>query len=279
MKYYTTLLVSLLMVSLGLAQEDPVTIIKNVIVLKDQTLAQMQANTDKTKNEILCEQFIEKSRTILSGIPEESYGYPPSMHPYMDKKGNFTRKFEKLLDKAGLWPAWDEGFTGFYFRRGYLAKIFKDYLPEEYILYLKINDIYPFMFGDAALGISWEDMGKQVLNQGNFIKRYPNSKRINEVKLNFSGDLRIFMYGAPNTPSSDDPQARKTLEKFVKKNPDALATPIIKIYLENTYVNQYGKTVYNENENIGELMEKELEKQLGTTISELNKAVYPESNF
>ena len=59
MKHYITLL-SLLIVSLGFAQKDPVAIIKSVNALKKQTIAQMQANTNKTKNDILCARSLLK---------------------------------------------------------------------------------------------------------------------------------------------------------------------------------------------------------------------------
>ena len=64
MKHYITLL-SLLMVSLGFAQKDPVAIIKSVNALKKQTIAQMQANTNKTKNDILYEKFAKEAKAKL----------------------------------------------------------------------------------------------------------------------------------------------------------------------------------------------------------------------
>lgn len=275
MKHYITLL-SLLIVSLGFAQKDPVPIIKSVNALKKQTIAQMQANTDKTKNDILYEKFAKETKAKLLEIEDIESS---SFKPYLKKDGDFTTDFQKLLDDVGLTPAWNEGFAGFYFKKGYLAKIFKDYLSEEYLLYLRINDIRPFMYNDAALMISWNELGTLLLNECNFIKKYPNSKKLKEVKLCYADDVITFIFGIDNTPSFEIPVARKTMKAFVSKNPEALATPLVKLYLENTKVNKNGMTVYkDENKNLYDLINAELEKQLGGKISDLSSEVYSEYN-
>ena len=183
MKHYITLL-SLLIVSLGFAQKDPVAIIKSVNALKKQTIAQMQANTNKTKNDILYEKFAKEAEAKLLEIENVSgtYELPEELKPYLKIGVGFTADFQKLLDNAGLEAAWNEGFAGFYFKKGYLAKNFKNYLSEEYLLYLRINDIRPFMYDDAALMIGWDELGTLLLNECNFIKKYPNSKKLKEVK-------------------------------------------------------------------------------------------------
>ena len=275
MKHYITLL-SLLIVSLGFAQKDPVAIIKSVNALKKQTIAQMQANTNKTKNDILYEKFAKEAEAKLLEIEDIESS---SFKPYLKKGVGFTADFQKLLDNAGLEAAWDEGFSGFYFKKGYLAKNFKNYLSEEYLLYIRINDIRPFMYDDAALMIGWDELGTLLLNECNFIKKYPNSKKLKEVKLCYADDVITFIFGIDNTPSFEIPVARKTMKAFVSENPEALATPLVKIYLENTKVNKNGMTVYkDENKDLHDLINAELEKQLGGKISELSSEFYSEYN-
>lgn len=275
MKHYITLL-SLLIVSLGFAQKDPVAIIKSVNALKKQTIAQMRANTNKTKNDILYEKFAKEAEAKLLEIEDIESS---SFKPYLKKGVGFTADFQKLLDNAGLEAAWDEGFSGFYFKKGYLAKNFKNYLSQEYLLYIRINDIRPFMYNDAALMIGWDELGTLLLNESNFIKKYPNSKKLKEVKLCYADDVITFIFGIDNTPSFEIPVARKTMKAFVSKNPEALATPLVKIYLENTKVNKNGMTVYkDENKDLHDLINAELEKQLGGKISELSSEFYSEYN-
>lgn len=275
MKHYITLL-SLLIVSLGFAQKDPVAIIKSVNALKKQTIAQMQANTNKTKNDILYEKFAKEAEAKLLEIEDIESS---SFKPYLKKDGGFTADFQKLLDNAGLEAAWNEGFSGFYFKKGYLAKNFKNYLSQEYLLYIRINDIRPFMYNDAALMIGWDELGTLLLNESNFIKKYPNSKKLKEVKLCYADDVITFIFGIDNTPSFEIPVARKTMKAFVSENPEALATPLVKIYLENTKVNKNGMTVYkDENKDLHDLINAELEKQLGGKISELSSEFYSEYN-
>lgn len=280
MKHYITLL-SLLIVSLGFAQKDPIAIIKSVNALKKQTIAQMQANTDKTKNDILYEKFAKEAEAKLLEIENVSgtYDLPEQLKPYLKIGVGFTADFQKLLDNAGLEAAWDEGFVGFYFKQGYLAKTFRNYLSEEYLLYLKFNDIRPFMYSDAALMIGSDTLGEMLLNECNFIKKYPNSKKLKEVKLCYAGDVITFIFGISNTPSFETPVARKEMKAFVSKYPEALATPLVKIYLENTKVNKNGMTVYkDENKNLYDLINAELEKQLGGKISDLSSEFYSEYN-
>lgn len=275
MKHYITLL-SLLIVSLGFAQKDPVAIIKSVNALKKQTIAQMRANTNKTKNDILYEKFAKEAEAKLLEIEDIESS---SFKPYLKKGVGFTADFQKLLDNAGLEAAWDEGFSGFYFKKGYLAKNFKNYLSQEYLLYIRINDIRPFMYNDAALMIGWDELGTLLLNESNFIKKYPNSKKLKEVKLCYADDVITFIFGIDNTPSFEIPVARKTMKAFVSKNPEALATPLVKIYLENTKVNKNGMTVYkDENKDLHDLINAELEKQLGGKISELSSEFSSEYN-
>ena len=275
MKHYITLL-SLLMVSLGFAQKDPVAIVKSVNALKKQTIAQMQANTNKTKNDILYEKFAKETKAKLLEIEDIESS---SFKPYLKKDGGFTADFQKLLDNAGLEAAWNEGFSGFYFKKGYLAKNFKNYLSQEYLLYIRINDIRPFMYNDAALMIGWDELGTLLLNESNFIKKYPNSKKLKEVKLCYADDVITFIFGIDNTPSFEIPVARKTMKAFVSKNPEALATPLVKIYLENTKVNKNGMTVYkDENKDLHDLINAELEKQLGGKISDLSSEFYSQYN-
>ena len=275
MKHYITLL-SLLIVSLGFAQKDPVAIVKSVNALKKQTIAQMRANTNKTKNDILYEKFAKEAEAKLLEIEDIESS---SFKPYLKKGGGFTADFQKLLDNAGLEAAWDEGFSGFYFKKGYLAKNFKNYLSQEYLLYIRINDIRPFMYNDAALMIGWDELGTLLLNESNFIKKYPNSKKLKEVKLCYADDVITFIFGIDNTPSFEIPVARKTMKACVSKNPEALATPLVKIYLENTKVNKNGMTVYkDENKDLHDLINAELEKQLGGKISELSSEFYSEYN-
>jgi hypothetical protein len=275
MKHYITLL-SLLIVSLGFAQKDPVAIIKSVNALKKQTIAQMQANTNKTKNDILYDKFAKEAEAKLLEIEDIESS---SFKPYLKKDGGFTADFQKLLNNSGLQDAWDEGFSGFYFKKGYLAKNFKNYLSEEYLLYLRINDIRPFMYNDAALMIGWDELGTLLLNESNFIKKYPNSKKLKEVKLCYADDVITFIFGIDNTPSFETPVARKEMKAFVSKYPEALATPLVKIYLENTKVNKNGMTVYkDENKDLHDLINAELEKQLGGKISDLSSEFYSQYN-
>jgi len=265
-------LLSLVITSLGFAQQSCEAILKSVNDLQKQTITKMKANTNKAKNDALFDAFYKEADKKLTTIEtNDTYEYPASLTPYINKeKGTFVASFRKLLDSYGLTDAWNEGFAGFYFKKGYLQNIFKDYLSEEYLLYLKATEIRPFMYNDAALTISWKELGDLVLSESDFIEKFPSSSKIEEIKVNYASDLTTFILGADNTPSTDFPEARKTMKAFVKQHPKALATPIVNLYLQKTQslVNKKGAITITEYEkynnlNLYELISKGIEKQTG----------------
>lgn len=260
MKHYITLF-SLLLASLGFAQTDPTVIIKNVNAQQKKTVAQMKANTNKAKNNALFDEFNTYAQDEFLKIDDDNIA------PYV-KDYEPTPQFKKLLDENGLTALWLEGsFAGIYFKKGHLEKTFASYLSEDYALYLKINKLSSFMIEDAALIITWKELGDLVFEEGNFIQKYPNSEKINEVKESFSLDLSLFLFGAENTPSHSEPEARKAMTDFVKQHPKALATPLVNTYLTKTkdLVNKKGIIVQKDKYrklNLSELIEKELKKLL-----------------
>lgn len=268
MKYYITLLI-FLSISLCLAQSDCKAILKSVNTLQNQTIAQMKKNTNKAKNDTLFEQFYKEAYNKLSAISTgDTYELPTCLQPYVDENTNtFTPEFQKLLDNYGLIDVWNGGFIGFYFQKDYLNNTFKNYLSEEMLLYLKTTQIRPFMYADAALIMSWKELGVLVFNESTFIKKFPNSKKIAEVKENYTSDVTTFIFGIDNTPSSEIPEARKAMKTFVKQYPQALATPIVNLYLEKTknLVNKQGNIVkHDEYQKLGlqELITKQIKKQV-----------------
>ena len=268
MKYYITLLI-FLSISLCLAQSDCKAILKSVNTLQNQTIAQMKKNTNKAENDTLFEQFYKEAYNKLSAISTgDTYELPTCLQPYVDENRNtFTPEFQKLLDNYGLIDVWNGGFIGFYFEKDYLNNTFKNYLSEEMLLYLKTTQIRPFMYADAALIMSWKELGVLVFNESTFIKKFPNSKKIAEVKENYTSDVTTFIFGIDNTPSFEIPEARKAMKTFVKQYPQALATPIVNLYLEKTknLVNKQGNIVkHDEYQKLGlqELITKQIKKQV-----------------
>ena len=84
-----------------------------------------------------------------------------------------------------------------------------------------------------------------------------------------------FIFGVDNYSSFEYPESREIMKKFVNKNPQALATPLIKLFLENTKINnKLGIIEYKDpNKDTYELINTELEKQLGVKdISELSES-------
>lgn len=76
---------------------------------------------------------------------------------------------------------------------------------------------------DAALSISWQEVIKRAQTQEAFVKSYPKSNRVTQVKALYQLYLSISMNGLNNTPMFDydskkiDPKAKAALEAAVSK--------------------------------------------------------------
>ncbi|MEJ6951990.1 hypothetical protein [Natronospora cellulosivora (SeqCode)] len=106
---------------------------------------------------------------------------------------------------------------------------------------------------DAALLISWEEVLDRGYKLADFIYKYPNSLRKEEVKLLYNRYLYFTFYGLDNTPLFDhnsrkmSEELRYTYINFVNSNYDNIYTKVLKQFLDLLEEHNYVLTSYVDN--------------------------------
>lgn len=175
---------------------------------------------------------------------------------FCSKNYNPTSEYRNLLKKNGLELEQGEGELWISINNNSIYQTFKPYLSEEYLTYFGI--INKRIYEDAALAISWSDFGKFIYIESEFVRKYPNSKKIKEVKERYANDLYFFLMGIDNSPALNDFEAQKAIKKFAEDYPNSSATKIVKLYLnrkDNMSANRFPNYIATE-----------IEKMLGVSL-------------
>ncbi|KRQ87141.1 hypothetical protein ABG79_00939 [Caloramator mitchellensis] len=90
---------------------------------------------------------------------------------------------------------------------------------------------------DAALIIGWNEVIERAINQERFIKNYPNSAKINEIKQLYKKYLGFILYGVDNTPIFNEDglilkDVKNTYIQVIKSYKVSGVTEIIKDYID-----------------------------------------------
>lgn len=88
---------------------------------------------------------------------------------------------------------------------------------------------------DAAIIISWDEILKRAQNQEEFINKYPDSVRINEVKQLYKRYVYLALYGADNTPLFSYDQkvmVPKAKSRYLKAVADSEGSEFMKVITE-----------------------------------------------
>lgn len=225
-----------------------------IILYMDETrnniLQQMSSSNDKKKNDALFDNFYETySRNLLSFTEENMIqcGYLVNSEP--------TPVFKKILNKYGLELCYGEGDMYLDIDKKVLYNTFRNYLSDEYTMYFGIMQKPQNLFEDASIVAPWSDLGRLVYLETEFIRKYPRSKRINEVIESYSNHLYFFLIGVDNSPSEGNAEAQKAIKQFVSNYPNTIATKIV-----NHYLKERNRMT---SEQLGRYIANEIRKQTG----------------
>lgn len=167
---------------------------------------------------------------------------------YDDNGGNITPPDsiavkKALLDKAGL-EFWEigEGYTDIRAQADFYLLIFENYVTEDYRDFLRINaeEDKVLYSADGGLAISFNEVGKRVLNWEKFIQKHPNSKLLNQATEMYTNYQLNYLFGEDNTPTMEYPDTELYPENvtefnsFISQNPDSFTSKLVKIVLETT---------------------------------------------
>lgn len=208
----------------GIAQTCK-SVFESIETAKKQTIQKMTASSSKTQNDALFESFFQNTSRKLEGFSEEKM----QQCGFLDRNYRPTTEFKNLLKKSGLNLEQGEGEYWISIDNQSTFQSFKTYLSEEYLTYFGIMN--KKIYEDAALAISWSDFGRFINVESEFVRKYPNSKKIKEVKERYANDLYFFLMGIDNSPALGDPEAQRAIKKYAQDYPNSSATKIVKLYL------------------------------------------------
>jgi hypothetical protein len=227
-------------------------VFESIETAKKQTIQKMVASNNKSQNDALFDSFFQSTSRKLEKFSEEEM----LRCGFLDKNYNPTSEYRNLLKKNGLELEQGEGELWISINNNSIYQTFKPYLSEEYLTYFGI--INKRIYEDAALAISWSDFGKFIYIESEFVRKYPNSKKIKEVKERYANDLYFFLMGIDNSPALNDFEAQKAIKKFAEDYPNSSATKIVKLYLnrkDNMSANRFPNYIATE-----------IEKMLGVSL-------------
>lgn len=207
----------------------------------------------KTEANKLYVTYHEKSFEIISKIELKEHLILENFYSIFFNEENSQvphdsiQKKHKLLKNAEL-DFFEEGEGVVSIRPHHLFyyKIFKNYITDDYKEYLALEakDNEKLWVADAAIVISWKELGEKVLSWENFVEKYSQSDLYTDAKNTYSTYQYWFLFGLDNTSVTENtdgsnmhnkiyPEIKKDMEEFVKKHPDSPAAKRAKRILDN----------------------------------------------
>jgi len=129
-------------------------------------------------------------------------------------------------------------------------KIYQPYVNDdiEYYIDIAASESEQICTEDNGLVISWPELAMRTLRAESYIKKYPNSPRIADVREQYETYVTNYLYGANNSPAFDydskelDKSARKSYYELAKSADKSQVAELIKEYLPILEKNNYKRT-------------------------------------
>ncbi|WP_160715157.1 hypothetical protein [Chitinophaga solisilvae] len=149
----------------------------------------------------------------------------------------------KLLATAGIEP-WNigEGYTELRTEPAFYTGLFKSSLPADYnsFLQLQADEDTVLYSADAGLVISFNQVGKRVLNWEKFLDTYPGSIFTAAARELYAGYTLDYLFGEDNTPAFDRhedlsslyPENKQEYLSFVQQHGDTRTGTVVKRFLQ-----------------------------------------------
>ena len=242
-KYIVILLIFLIACKGGKQEFGSEEKLNDIVAYIDNTLEKMEKVEDKKENATTFDAFfkeINEKLEVLSIFIKEN-------------KEADTPEFQERLSKERLVliKGWRDTKV-IAFEKNYLYDIFRNYLSRDIQLYINIKEREPFI---NCNGISSEEFKELLYYESEFIEKFTESSKFEEVKGNYISDMLYYISVAEafRTNKSGE-QIISSMRTFIQKYPRSYATEILKFYL-----NKQGKIKTVE---IEKLVREELDKQI-----------------
>lgn len=133
-----------------------------------------------------------------------------------------------------------------------LLKKYNPFLSEQMKDYIKIaaTESDELTWNDAAVVISWEELGNRVIQAEKYLAKYPQSPMKKEVGELYAMYMGAYIYGANNTPSFDyetkkiKEELLNTYKNTISENEGTVTAQMMKAYLQIIEKNDYKANEY-----------------------------------
>ncbi len=189
----------------------------------------------------------------------------PNYYSYYDNKKKafvFPDRINgqmRIIKDGGLaYREIGEGYAEIRLQPDHYYTIFKGKVTPDYDYYLKTTaaEESVLAFADAAILISFKEVGDRVLAWEKFITEFPKSDLLAKATENYQRYAKIYLFGLDNTSTFE--YSNKTMyeenrvefKRFIAQNPNSGFTRIVKLFLSkfdsNTSVNDLHKIINKE---------------------------------
>ncbi|MDO1509728.1 MULTISPECIES: hypothetical protein [unclassified Neisseria] len=118
----------------------------------------------------------------------------------------------------------------------YLPELFECCVSSDYYVYLNIKAAQDEQeaFSDAAVNVSWPELGNIIVKWERFLAEYPQSRLKKRAEQDYAFYAGAFLRGLDNTPTySDDgtrvyPEYAAAWQYFIAANPDSPISGLLK---------------------------------------------------
>lgn len=165
---------------------------------------------------------------------------------------NIIRKLNtKLLNIQLRFEEIGEGYVEITTIPDFYYNIFKNYVTEDYneYLYLISEENKSLYSADAGLAITFKELGDRIISWENFIKKYPKSELVKEVKLFLKNYQYDYIFGLDNTLTFErdfknqtetnkkilyiNDENNEEFKRYLKLYPNSPTSKLINLFIEN----------------------------------------------
>jgi len=158
--------------------------------------------------------------------------------------------FKKKLEENGMIMLQAEGSFYIGEHQNYLYDAFSPYVSEpiKKLLDLRKDEMKKGFSEDAALLISYKEVGERVSNWEKLINEYPTLKLHQEANGYYNLYLSTFITGLANSPVFDYqtniliPEVKEAYEDYINSNDDSKSRQIVSNYYSLLKNNNFKKT-------------------------------------
>lgn len=224
---------------------------ENFKVEKENTIENLK-NISKSDANNLYVNYCKINAKIINKINENEQIALEKFYYDDANSKNIIRKLNtKLLNIQLRFEEIGEGYVEITTIPDFYYNIFKNYVTEDYneYLYLISEENKSLYSADAGLAITFKELGDRIISWENFIKKYPKSELVKEVKLFLKNYQYDYIFGLDNTLTFErdfknqtetnkkilyiNDENNEEFKRYLKLYPNSPTSKLINLFIEN----------------------------------------------